>query len=82
MFSGKDTAARICEANWGRLKRPFGLKDFYKGALGGFGEAVLSQNGKSMGKMAKELGHFPEYLETVSETVLEAAEGSCPGRSW
>ena len=31
--------------------------------------------------MAKELDHFSEYLEIVSEIVLEAVEGSCPKRA-
>ena len=57
------------------------MKDFSKGALGESGDTVLNQNVKHIGKMAKEVGHFPDYLEILSEIVLEAVEGSCPKRS-
>lgn len=57
------------------------MKDFSKEALGESGDTVLNQNVKHIGKMAKELGHFPDYLEILSEIVLEAVEGSCPKRS-
>lgn len=64
----------------GTKKSPFWRKGFYKIALGESGEEFWARI-QSIGKMAKELDHFPEYLQTVSEIVLEAVEGSRPKRS-
>lgn len=47
--------------------------DFYKGRLGEFGQADLSQDMKNIGKITKEVGPFFQ----ISENSIWNNTGSC-----